>query len=284
MPAVPSAPTLTPEQGALLDRWFPDLEVVADWSWGLTDTVVLHARTGSGELVVKAAGPDNHHISREIRAHRSWVGALADQGLAPRLLRAEESAKLLVTAHLEGELVLGTPAEGHADTYAQAGVLLARLHRQASRLADDYEREQNAKTLRWLDRPHRIDADTTEELRAKVAAFDCSPALLVPTHGDWQPRNWLSHRGSVRAIDFGRADWRPASSDLARLAVQQFLDRPDLEAAFLAGYGEDPRIPDAWWRHLLREAVGTACWAFQVGDTSFEAQGHRMIADALRAG
>ncbi|MGW6199374.1 phosphotransferase family protein [Kribbella sp. NPDC055110] len=31
------------------------------------------------------------------------------------------------------------------------------------------------------------------------------PATLVPTHGDWQPRNWLVDNGTVRVIDFGRA-------------------------------------------------------------------------------
>ena len=31
-----------------------------------------------------------------------------------------------------------------------------------------------------------------------------------------------------------------------------------------------------------REAIGTAAWAYQVGDRPFEEQGHRMIAAALR--
>lgn len=273
---------LSRDQQLLLRQWFPELEVVADWSWGLTDTVVLFARCGDREVVVKAAGPANHHIGREIHAHRSWVGALAEQLRAPRLLRAEESANLLVTAHLAGELVLGTGAEGNPDTYVQAGELLARFHGQASRLDLDHERDQNARTLRWLDGPHRIDPDTEGELRALVNAFPTPATRLVPTHGDWQPRNWLLHAGSVRVIDFGRADWRAAESDFARLASQQFLGQPQLEAAFVDGYGTDPRDPDAWRRSQLREAVGTACWAHQVGDEAFEAQGHRMVADVLR--
>ena len=273
---------LSDDQRALLEQWFPDLEVVADWSWGLTDTVVLHARSGGREVVVKAAGPENHHIGREIQAHREWVGVLAERGLAPLLLRAEGSANLLVTAHLEGELVLGTPVEEDPDTYAQAGALLARLHSQASRTDHDYERDQNARTLRWLDGPHRIDPDTEAELRARVAAFPCPATLLVPTHGDWQPRNWLHHGDSVRVIDFGRADWRPAESDFARLASQQFRGQVDLEDAFVDGYGGDPREPDGWRRAQLREAVGTACWAHQVGDEAFEAQGHRMVAEVLQ--
>ena len=103
----------------------------------------------------------------------------------------------------------------------------------------------------------------------------------MPTHGDWQPRNWLIHQGVVGIIDFGRADLRPAYTDLARLAAQQFQSAPALESAFLDGYGGDPREPDTWHRAQLREAVNTAVWAHQVGETAFEQQGHRMIATAL---
>lgn len=54
-----------------------------------------------------------------------------------------------------------------------------------------------------------------------------------------------------------------------------------LEEAFLRGYGGDPRTEEVWRMDLLRDAIGTAVWAFQVGDTGFEAQGHRMLAEAL---
>ena len=117
---------------------------------------------------------------------------------------------------------------------------------------------------------------------AEIEAWPTPPATLVPTHGDWQPRNWIVDNSLVSIIDFGRADLRQAYTDLARLAVQQFRADPALEAAFLDGYGSDPRHPDSWHRVQLREAVNTAVWAHQVGDTAFEQQGHRMIADALR--
>jgi len=103
----------------------------------------------------------------------------------------------------------------------------------------------------------------------------------VPTHGDWQPRNWLVNDEVVSVIDFGRAGLRPAMTDFGRLAVQQFRSNPALESAFLEGYGDDPREPAAWHRNRVREAIGTAVWAYQVGDEAFEQQGHRMIAEAL---
>jgi thiamine kinase-like enzyme len=108
------------------------------------------------------------------------------------------------------------------------------------------------------------------------------PTPLVPTHGDWQPRNWLVDAdGTVRVIDLGRADLRPAATDLARVDAQDFRRDPALEAAFLDGYGTDPRSPGLWLRTRLREAISTAAWAFRVGDEPFEQQGHQRIADAL---
>jgi hypothetical protein len=59
--------------------------------------------------------------------------------------------------------------------------------------------------------------------------------------------------------------------------VRQFAANPILEAAFLDGYGSDPRTPDLWRTLQIREAIGTAVWAHQVGDEPFEREGHRMI-------
>jgi hypothetical protein len=62
-----------------------------------------------------------------------------------------------------------------------------------------------------------------------------------------------------------------------RLEARDFRDDPAREAAFVEGYGTDPREPAAWFRERLREAVNTAVWAHLVGDAPFEAQGHEMI-------
>lgn len=276
-------PGLTRAQVDLVRRWFPHAQLVADHSWGLTDTAVLHLRTVAGDVVVKAGARGNHHIGREITAHEHWVGVWARIGRAPTLLHAARDQVVLATAYLPGRLVQDDPAEHHPDTYRQAGLLLSALHDQAERVDAGYEAAMDAKALAWLDRPHRIAPQTERRLRERVATHPGGPATLVPTHGDWQPRNWLVDDGRVSAIDFGRADWRTADTDLARLAVQQFVEEPDLEAAFLDGYGRDPRDPEGWTRVQLREAIGTAVWAHQVGDDAFEAQGHAMIHAALDA-
>lgn len=122
-----------------------------------------------------------------------------------------------------------------------------------------------------------LDREIERRVRAEVSSWPGGGARVVPTHGDWQPRNWLIDEGVVRVIDFGRADLRPPTEDFVRLARQDFARDPDLEAAFIDGYGSDPREPDAWRRALVGEAVGTAVWAHGVGDEEFEQFGHQLL-------
>jgi hypothetical protein len=274
---------LTPRQRALLDQWLPGASVEREHSWGLVETTVLEMKHAGSRFIVKAGGDEDHHIERELHAHRLWLAPWTSRGRAPALVHADAEAKLLVTQYLPGELVLGSGQDDDPGTFRQAGELLALFHAQAVVTDDDYERRENDKALAWLSGPHRIAPSVAVLLRAQIAAWPTPSATLSPTHGDWQPRNWLIHDGIVKIIDFGRAAMRPPMTDFARLAAQDFRRDPNLEAAFLDGYGSDPREPDAWHRTQVREAIGTAAWAYQVGDEPFEAQGHRMIAEVLSA-
>ncbi len=272
---------LSPRQRELIGEWMPGAEVVADLSWGIVDTVVLHVRHGGRELVVKAGGERDHHIGRELDSHEGgWVEAWAAAGRAARLVHADRGERILVLERLPGELAYRTPAATDPEVHRQAGVLLRGFHAQHSRPGDRDDLGV-ARALRWLDGRHRIDPDAAASLRALFEAASRISVDLVPTHGDWQPRNWLVDDGVVRIIDFGRFALRPAASDFARLAAQEWREAPACETAFFEGYGSDPREPSAWRLLRAAEAVGTAAWAFQVGDEAFEAQGHRMIADVL---
>ncbi|MFC4627502.1 phosphotransferase [Promicromonospora alba] len=268
---------LRPEQRDLLGRWVPDARLLADHSWGLVDTVVLELSSNQGRLVAKAGGPDDSHIGRELRAHREWTHPLATTGHAPTLLYGDASAKVLITRYLPGQLLEGTSAQDDPDTYRQAGELLARYHGQVSAHDPEWRDKFRARVRRDLDRPHRIDPGIEQMVRSDVSTWPGGGSDVVPTHGDWQPRNWLIDDGVVRVIDFGRADLRPATEDFVRLARQDFSRNPRLEAAFLDGYGDDPRDPEQWHRDLVGEAVGTAVWAYGVGDERFERFGHGLL-------
>jgi hypothetical protein len=273
-------PSLTPAQASLVHTWIGDASLVTDMSWNL-DTVVLHMRTAAGDRIVKAAGPKaHHHLLREIAAHTEATAPLIDAGRAGRMLHADPDAGVIVLEYQDGILIEGSPVEYAADTYRQAGQLLRILHDQASRVDDELEARENAKALAWLERPHRVPADVAAAARRILHAAPTRPVRIVPTHGDWHPRNWLTDDGVVRVIDFGRFGWRPPQTDLARMDARQWLIAPGMETAFLDGYGDDPR-DDTWSLEKLRQAVGTAVWAHQVGDEAFEAQGHRMLTAAL---
>lgn len=272
---------LSAEQAALLARWLPDVDIRSDMSWNLVDTVVLEAATGRGRVVIKAAGPLDRHLEREITAFEGYTECLARTGHAARLLHQDRAARLLVVSFLGGHLVEGSDAELAADTHRQAGRLARTFHGQGERVDPDWEAAAVAKSLAWLDKPHRIPPQTCADLRTILRSHRPEPVVVVPTHGDWQPRNWLIDAGTVKVIDFGRFAWRPAISDFCRLAAQQWQLNPRLEEAFFIGYGDDPRTPGQWRMSALHEAIGTAIWAHQVGDDPFEQQGHRMVAEAL---
>lgn len=276
---------LSEAQRAWVREHLGPLEVIADMSWGLVDTIVLRVRRGDEDLVIKAAGPRNHHIGREIRAHRTWTSSLVAAGLAPRMRDGCPGLSILVTEYLPGRLALGTPAERSPSIHEQAGRALRLLHEQPLAEAPTSDARAEDETTRqaraWLDRPHRIPAPAAASARDILETAMPSPLVVVPTHGDFHPRNWLVDHGRMRLIDFGRADLRPAASDLCRLNGRSWGTDPRLERAFLAGYGSDPRMEPQWSLMLLHEAISTAAWAHQVGDESFEAEGLRLVDEAL---
>ena len=273
---------LASRQRRLVGEWMPEARVLADHSWGLVDTVVLEVSDGRRRVIVKAGGVGNHHIDRELDAHEGFTAVWERSGAAARLLHADRAEKVAMLSYLPGTLAYRQPAATDPLVHRRAGELLRLFHGQASRRGGrDAECRDTERARAWLDAEHRIPADIEARLREELDALDPGDPPLVPTHGDWQPRNWLTDGDEVRVIDFGRFAFRAAATDLARLTAQEWRESPACEEAFLDGYGGDPRHPGHWRLVRLREAIGTAVWAFQVGDVDFEAQGHRMIAELL---
>jgi hypothetical protein len=102
---------LTERQRGLVDGWLPGAEVARDHSWGLVGTTVLELAHDGARYIVKAGDENDHHIARELRAHRDWLGPWTSRGRAPQLVYADEAAKVLVTRFLPGTLVEGDDAE-----------------------------------------------------------------------------------------------------------------------------------------------------------------------------
>lgn len=273
------ASALGHEQQLLLDQWLGHWTVRADHSWGLTDMTVLEVDSDRGMVIVKAAGPQNVHIRREVRAHQQWTGPWLRTGKASRLVASDTDAGILVTSYLPGRLVEGSSAQDDPDCFRQAGKLLSDLHSQYATQDDTWGARLLARVQRFLSQDHRMARDVVQRVEAEISSWPTGGATVVPTHGDWAPRNWLvDDAGTILPIDLGRCDLRAPEEDFVRLARQDFHRDPALEVAFLDGYGQDPRDPDTWRRVNVAEAVGTAVWAHQVGDEDFEALGHAHLA------
>ena len=99
-----------PDQQARLDEWLPGHVVVHDHTWGLVDRVVLEVEHEGDRYLVKAGGPSDGHMAREIRAHERWLGPWTARGAAPVRVADDVALGLLVTTFLPGRLVLGHPA------------------------------------------------------------------------------------------------------------------------------------------------------------------------------
>ncbi|MFI7598264.1 aminoglycoside phosphotransferase family protein [Actinoplanes sp. NPDC049681] len=228
---------------------------------GHNGTVVLRAVTAVGEVIVKVhRGSDRHR--QEVHAYRHWAPALSD--LVPRLLAYSDDPPAIVISALAGRpLAVSHLTPGlEAEAYRQSGELLQRLH-----TAGPPSTEPNLpcwlaeRGEYWLALAETLlPATRRAEIRAHLHALaNLGPIPAVPCHLDYTPRNLLcatpdtptacagtqQHRMgggnptsiSIGAIDFEHARYDLAARDLVRLATRTWIRRPDLEHAFLMGYG-----------------------------------------------
>lgn len=251
--------------------------MIADLSWSEALTRVLHLRSGAVEAVVKVGGEvTGHHIAREIAAGQELGGA----GL-PELIAGSAEHRIVILRFQPGVLVQDTPAEGDPAVFAQAGRLLARVHRSAP-AADDlhYPTDRAARLNRLLPRASSLlDPELHAETAAAVAAVSPVPEPIVRTHGDMQPRNWLMDHGTVRLIDFGRYAPRPAYTDLVRV-VHRYPPGDPRTTALLAEVGTAVDSP-GWHAENLYQALATVVWATEQGFDDFADEGRGMLRRTL---
>ena len=274
---------LTLVQRNLLDVWLDDWEVLADLSWPLQDTAVLDVRSGGRRYIVKASRA-SHHIAREIDAHDQFLRRFSVW--VPRLAHSSRDELILVTHYLPGELVEGTNAEVDPEIYRQAGCRLKQLLVPGP-LSEDYIQRLVTDAKLSISRARLLVPEVQlAELEARLVSVSIRPVALSLTHGDYQPRNWLVNDGQLRVIDFGRADQRHWTSELVRLANQQFAGRAHLECAFLEGLDRPMTAQDCEIYRLecIQQALGTVVWANSISDSAFEEHGRRMVRAVLTDG
>ena len=257
-------------------------DVVADRSWTeLGLSVVVEVRTDGGRALIVKSHHDAYRNDLERAAYERWVPAIAER--APELVAWSEDARgVLVLA----KLAAGAPAPELAPSvYADAGRVLRRFHGAGEAVVDPGWAATRLDNLRsWIDRlPEGLIADDDVAFVEREAAVlsELPPPVQVPCHGDFQPRNWLvDDDGRVFVFDFEKArhDWWV--HDIQRMWWREGLDRPDLRAAFLEGYGRslDETELAGMRANSARGHLVQIAWATEHGDERFAAEGRMQLA------
>ncbi|MDT0277075.1 aminoglycoside phosphotransferase family protein [Blastococcus sp. DSM 46792] len=220
-------------------------------------------------------------FAREVRALREFTPPLG--GDASQLVDLDEAAQSLVLTFLPGTLASSSRWSGQPAIHERAGRLVRRLHESVTpRPLPDYAQQLLAGFDAWAVRAAALvdDEDLSRARAIAATVTDLGPVEGVAAHRDNSARNWVvDEEGHVRLIDFGACDVEPWWVDLQRLRGREWSGRPDLQEAFLAGYG---RSLDDRTRHLLRAycaraAVSTIAWATEHDDQPFAAEGRAQL-------
>ncbi|WP_395577238.1 phosphotransferase enzyme family protein [Streptomyces sp. BK79] len=233
---------------------------------------------------------------RETFALRSAAPALGAGG-APQLRASSAHHLALLLTAVAGwplnELMLAPSEEARA--YRQAGALLARLHavgdlsgprraeaERALQSAADGADGHLARAGDRLSAPERkLVRDLAEQLRT------LPPLPLAFIHGDAWDRNilWSKDLQQTGWIDFERSRPATAVQDFVLMACSTWVDRPDLRAACLQGYGRNltPQEQHAVTCLAALDAVSCLVWGPKLGDPGVTARGRRTL-DRLMAG
>jgi len=243
---------------------------------------VLRVRDESGVTWFLKRHGDGARYRAELTAYRKWVAALG--GAAPRLHAADDSLQAMILSAAPGEAaswpateVTGPAADRLAERTVQreAGKILRRLHDAQPALPwPDFAAVKSEQLDRLkpsaaaLLRPRELDRAGAE----LTALADVPVPEQVPCHHDYTPRNWLVGKGALHVIDFEWCGLDARVADFARLHLGIWASRPDLQEAFIDGYGQELSPADHEILHGC--AVLTAVWllvkAHETGQPSFE--------------
>ncbi|MEV6315685.1 aminoglycoside phosphotransferase family protein [Streptomyces sp. NPDC051776] len=246
-------------------------------------------------------------FDREVTAYRRWTGYLGE-GHAAELAAADAETGAIVLTALPGRpLSIRKPApEEEREAYRQAGALLARLHSApvgatagtgasegagaagpAANAGAGPEATWAADVEEMLNGAALYLAREDEELLRAIAEEPPPSLPGVPTHSDYQPRNWLwdERQQLLRLIGFERTCVEPAARrDLAGLEYGLLQTGSGLRSAFYEGYGRE--LTDAERRACVSYAAVEALIALRRGiehrDIESVERAHSMLA-ALRA-
>lgn len=256
---------------------------------------------GQDGVVVKQFRSDRA-FAQERDAYTRWLHHLPEETAALVAVLAAP-VRALVLRRLPGEaLVTGGVGEAvERAAHRRAGSFLRALHalpdpdRDPLPLREAVERRYAAWLARVSPRLTAQDAAQMralgERLRADAGLF--ARARRVPCHRDFTPSNWLidgphedgqiSRLERFFVVDFEHAQLDTPLLDLVKLWTAVWGDRPDLEAAFFAGYGRSLQADERVELQVLAamHAMATVAWAHDHADAAFAQLGARALRRVL---
>ena len=259
-------------------------ELVADRSMPHGEALTLEVETAAGVRWIAKHVRREKKYRQELTAYLEWVPALGPG--APTLHSAHDDLHLLLVSRLPGRPADGTPAAHDPEVHRRAGALTRLLHGSAAPVSDPgFAADLLRRLEKYIARAGGLlSADEIGFARARVAALDGSPVVIVPCHRDNQPRNWIvGERGELGLIDFGHAERHNWITDVGQLRFRFWRARPELGEAFFDGYGREPGEAD--WRlfhsYVAYLGLSTVVWAHEHDDPEFEVEGHDWLRDLM---
>jgi aminoglycoside phosphotransferase (APT) family kinase protein len=238
----------------------------------------------------------------EVHGYERWAPCFG--GRAPRLLGVHDAEPLaLLIGAVPGTRLEDTPlpeAQQRA-AWRAAGEALAGLHaqpagdhfgpcrRDGSPLGapeSDAVTHVRADLARWAEPGARAGWLTPDELRLVDAARERASVFggerPVACHRDYNPYNWMvaddGRWSGVIDFEFAYPDVRVA--EFSRYPDWEYLHRPDLVAALLAGYGRalTPIEEQQLLVAHVQYAVAAVVWGQQHDFFGFRDEGHAALA------
>ena len=269
---------------------------------------VYRLRRESGRCCLKVH-EDASHWECEVHGYEQWAPVFGEH--VPKLIAVREEQPLaLIVTELPGtilEKVRLAPSQ-ERDVWFAAGEALATLHGMAEgpyfgpchRDGSCVQGPVTAATEyvsgsldAWVQRGMCAGCLTADELATIQAARELVPAFAgerpLPCHRDYCPANWLvSDEGAwVGVIDFEFSHWDVRAADLTRYPDWDWIERPGMVEALLAGYGRSFTAAEEQQRLVAHAqyALSAIVWGQESAFYGFKAEGQqalRRLAPLLR--
>lgn len=264
-----------------------------DVSHDRDNSLVWKLSCATGAVFAKVA-PSPKAYARDTRALREVAPGM-EPGTAPLLLAADPLQLALLLSPVSGRMVKSlslTPSEQRT-LHRQAGRWLRRFHGGAGELSPQDRADAAAEVARaaaggekHLGRAADLIApEGHRTVRWHAAALGrIGPLPAGYIHGDFQERNWLLDTSPAArmfgTVDLERARPHTAVADLVPLACGSWVGRPDLQHAFVDGYGRPLTAEEQWALRCLcvLDAASAISWGVPNGDDAIVARGRATLA------